>query len=175
MSHSPNLDEFVRLLTSVQRQLYIYILSLVQDDAQASDVLQNTNLVLWQKREEFQPGTNFSAWGASVAYHQVLAHRKRRSTDRHLFDGELVADVAAAVAETVATSGSRLSFLDECLELLPPQQRSVLLKRYAPDGHVDAIAGAEGRSPAAISQLLYRIRSSLMECIERKLAKEAGA
>jgi len=168
----PNTDEFVRLLTGVQRELYIYILSMVPDDAQASDVLQNTNLVLWQKREEFEIGTNFPAWAATFAFHQVLAHRKRRSLDRHLFAGDLVEQMADAVAETLATASSRLAFLEECIELLPPAHRSVLMRRYAPEGRVESIAATEGRSPAAISQLIYRIRHTLMECVERKLVGE---
>src|SRR3954454_14411357 len=41
--------EFVQLLTGVQSRLYAYICSLVGDSAGARDVLQETNLALWNK------------------------------------------------------------------------------------------------------------------------------
>lgn len=53
--------EFVRLLTGNQRKLYAFILSLLRRPADADDVLQETNMVMWRKCAEFEPGTNFDA------------------------------------------------------------------------------------------------------------------
>ena len=69
--------EFVSLLTGHQRKLYSFILSLLRNPSDADDVLQETNLVLWQKCNEFEPGTNFGAWAFRVAQFQVMAHRKK--------------------------------------------------------------------------------------------------
>jgi RNA polymerase sigma-70 factor (ECF subfamily) len=44
-----NSQEFIRLLTQAQSSLYAYILSLVLDHAQAEDLLQETNVTLWQE------------------------------------------------------------------------------------------------------------------------------
>jgi DNA-directed RNA polymerase specialized sigma24 family protein len=48
----------------------------------ARDVLLETNLVLWQKIGEFEPGSNFGAWARKIAYFQALAFlrdRKRKA------------------------------------------------------------------------------------------------
>ena len=43
--------QFVQLLTEAQPRLYTYIRSLIPDRHQANDVLQNTNVGLWEKSD----------------------------------------------------------------------------------------------------------------------------
>ena len=86
--------EFVTLLTNSQSRLYAYILSLTGDREQAQEVLQETNLVLWEKVATFEIGSNFIAWSFRTAYYQVLAQRKRISRNRIVFDDELIGGLA---------------------------------------------------------------------------------
>ena len=55
-------EQFVRNLTDCQPRLYAFILSLLPNRDDASDVLQDTNLVIWRRSAEFTDGTNFVAW-----------------------------------------------------------------------------------------------------------------
>ena len=73
-----NAAEHVRLITEYQPALYAYILTLHPDRVNAQDILQETNLVLWQKAGELRGGTNFKAWAFRIAYFQTLAQLKRR-------------------------------------------------------------------------------------------------
>ena len=86
--------EFVQLLTSHQSRLYAYVLSLLGDRTQAEDVMQETNAVLWRKAHDFKLGTNFGAWMFKVACFQVMAHRRRLTRDRLVFDDDFLQDVA---------------------------------------------------------------------------------
>ena len=56
------------------------------DVDQANEVLQETNLVLWRKSDEFQSGSDFKAWSFRVAHFQVMAFRQRQIRDRLVFD-----------------------------------------------------------------------------------------
>lgn len=168
------IDEYVKLLTNQQRSLFVYIYSLVADESQANDILQNTNEVLWSKRAEFTPGTSFTAWASRIAYWQVMDYAKRKQIDRHLFDTDLLDEVAQAVAETTAQADSRLLYLDECLGELPREHRQVIRQRYEPGVSVADLARQQGSSTTALSQLLYRIRHKLLDCIEGKLAREVS-
>ena len=60
-------DEFVLELTQAQQRLLSYIYRRVANREQAQEVLQQTNLVLCRKANEFEPGTNFNAWAVTVA------------------------------------------------------------------------------------------------------------
>lgn len=165
-------DEFITLLTAAQTSLWAYVFSLLPDHVAAQDVLQETNLTLWRKANAFQPGTSFLAWACQVAYFHVLSHRRRARRDRLVFDEEVLAYLAERQAERAEGLGERLVALRGCLEKLPPPSRQLLEKRYAPGGSVKELAEADGRSVAALSQVLYRIREKLLDCIET--ARAAG-
>ena len=87
--------EFVQLLTTHQSRMFAYILSLLGNRTQAKDVMQETNSVLWLKAHEFKLGTNFGAWMFKVAYFQVMAHRRRLTRDRLVFDDDFLQGIAA--------------------------------------------------------------------------------
>ena len=59
---------FVEMLTQHQRKLYGYIYTLVRNSADSDDLLQETNLVLWNKRLEYEFGNNFIAWACRIAF-----------------------------------------------------------------------------------------------------------
>ena len=165
-------DEFVELITNVQRRLYVYILSLVTNETATNDIVQNTNRVLWAKRDTFAAGTNFGAWAARCAFNQVLDYRKREQNDRLLFDSDLLGEVASSVERLASDDSSRLEYLIECVEELPEEQRTMIRRRYEPGVSVGDIAAQFGRSPAAVSQMLHRTRNRLLDCVEDKLAAE---
>ena len=75
---SQKTGDFVQLMIGCQSRLYAFIMSLVCDPEHAADILQQTNIVMWEKSDQFEPGTNFTAWTFQIARYQVLAHRQRR-------------------------------------------------------------------------------------------------
>jgi RNA polymerase sigma-70 factor, ECF subfamily len=165
---------FVQRLTACQPRLYAYIMTLLLDPHQADDVLQQTNLVLWEKLDEFLVCDDFDALACKVAYYQVLAHRRDASRRRRrlLFDDRLLEQVAAtAGATTGAFQEGYLAALRNCMAKLPEPLRELVRKRYEPDGSVNAIAADSGNSANAVSASLYRIRKNLLACIHDELAR----
>ncbi len=167
--------EFVQRLIAVQDRLYAYIFSLAGDTNAADDVLQQSNIVLWEKADQFRPGTDFGAWACSVAHYEVLAWRKKRGRDRLLFDDRALGQLAGEVESFSAQANDLRLALRHCVELMPPRQRKLLDMRYVPGMTVGKIAQQLARSAASISQTLYRIRAALADCVERSLAKEGPA
>lgn len=166
---SDEVSQFIDALTRSQGRLFAFILTLLPDHAAASDVLQNTNLVLWQKAGQFKPGSDFNAWSSTVAYYEVLAYRKRAAKDRHLFSDAFLEQVAEVAREATLTSEQMSAELTHCLEKLSDLQREMVQKRYAPGGCVAAMARETGKSVGTISQTLYRIRKQLARCMRKAL------
>jgi RNA polymerase sigma-70 factor (ECF subfamily) len=162
--------EFIREVTKAQRRLFAFIYSLVLRPQDAEDVLQETNVVLWQKAAEFQPGSDFNAWAFRVAQFQVMAFRKRRRRHPEGFDDALL-DCLAEEARG-RSDDRRHEALRGCLEGLSAEQRLLLARRYEPGASVNDLARAGGRSPKALSEALRRIRQALLDCVRRKLAAE---
>lgn len=170
---SPPSAEFISDVTRSQRVLHAFILSMVRHAADADDVLQETNIVLWRKAEEFDPQREFLPWAMRVAQLQAMAHLKKKQRSRVAFDDELLALVAdEAVAESGDADARRVA-LAGCLQKLPEEHRALIAQRYEPGGSVNEMAAERGSTPKALSEMLRRIRHALMLCIERTLAREA--
>jgi RNA polymerase sigma-70 factor, ECF subfamily len=171
---NPAVAEFVRRLTGCQPRLYAYIMTLVLDPHEADDVLQQANLVMWEKLDEFLVCENFDALACRVAYFQVLAYRRDRSRQRRrlLFDDQLIETLATAVRGKTDAFQGYLAALRDCMAKLPDVQRELVRKRYEPGGSVNSIAADHGDSPNNVSASLYRIRKLLLACIRENLAED---
>ncbi len=161
--------QFVTLLTSHQGRLFAYVLSLVGDADQARDVMQETNTVLWQKSADFEIGTNFSAWMMKTAFYQVMAHRKRISRDRLVFDDLLTADLARVAEHRNENVERRQDMLRDCLTQLSDRQRELIAARYQDGFELAIIAESMNRTANAIKQALFRARKSLLDCVCEKM------
>lgn len=114
-----------------QSRLRGFLRCLLVNPGDIDDLLQEINAVLWEKREEFRPGTDFWAWASQVARYKVLNHVRKRTREQTAFDMlilERLADVAASKLETL---NRRREALEHCLGQLPPAQRQLLDLRYA--------------------------------------------
>jgi RNA polymerase sigma-70 factor (ECF subfamily) len=172
---NPPSAEYLGCVTRAQRSLYAFILTLVRQPADAEDVLQETNVVLWQKAAEFDETRDFMPWALRIAQLQAMAHLKRRKRMPMTFDEPLLtvlAEEAIAEAEELDT---RRHALAGCLQKLPDRQRELVASRYEPGGSVNDLARQLGKTPKAVSEMLRRIRRALLECIERTVAQEARA
>ena len=167
-----NSPEFIQLLTQAQSSLYAYILSLMLDHAQAEDLLQETNMTLWHKADQFRSGTNFLAWSYRIAYFKVLSHRRAMARDRHVFNDELLDYLAERQLNRVDLLDRRREALQECLKKLSVHQQNLLRARYKAGGSIKVIAAQKGCSAGVISQTLYRIRCALIKCIEARVVAE---
>ena len=60
-------EEFAALLARVDRALFAFVFSMAPNRNDAEELLQETRVVLWEKFDDFAPGTNFLAWAYSIA------------------------------------------------------------------------------------------------------------
>jgi RNA polymerase sigma-70 factor, ECF subfamily len=162
-------EEFMLLLMKAQSAIYASIFALHPDSVAAQDLLQDTNLTLCRKADDFEPGTNFNAWATRIARYHVLNYRRRLKREQTIFDPVLFEELCAVHEQRTEELGSYLDAMRDCLQRLPASQRELLQERYASGGSVSELAGRQGKSVGAISQLLYRIRQVLLDCIYRKL------
>lgn len=168
-----NDEQFVALMTGWQPSLFSFIFSLIPDQQRAEDILQESNLVLWRKRDEYEPGTSFISWACQVAYFNVLAFRRKMARDRHKFDDSVFDYLAQRQIERADELEDRRHALRQCMEKLPGPQRELIAERYEPKASVQAMAVGRGMSEGALSQALYRIRAALLDCIEKTLVPKA--
>ena len=169
---SSKVERFATLLATCQRQVFLYAMSLVHHAADAEEVLQETNLVLWRKFDEYQPGTEFGRWACSVAYYEVLKLREKKMRHGRIFSDQFIDSLAAAGPPSTDELETRREALQRCLGKLSPEDRQLILSRYQPAADTRSVAEALGRSLQGTRRALHRIRLALLGCVERTLARE---
>ena len=162
-------ETFLYLLTDWQNRLFGYLFTLLGNPHDARDVLQETNLVLWRKMDEFEPGTDFGAWARKCAYFQALAFLRDRKRDRHVFTEDVLALFAEETSSTVYDESELSLALRDCLGQLPERQRQLISRRYRDEIPVRQLAADNGKKESAMKMMLMRIREALHTCIESKL------
>jgi len=158
--------EFVALITRYQAALRGFIISLMPGVTGASDVLQETNLVLWEKRQGFEPGTNFRAWAFAIARLQVKVHlRKLRRRGNLLLPEKLLEELAEECAAEPEETEARMRALGECLGRLRDEDRALIEHRYASGAPLADFAVRIGRPVESLRVSLHRLRAALKKCI----------
>jgi RNA polymerase sigma-70 factor, ECF subfamily len=162
--------EFVCLLTGMQSELRGFIAHLTPYHGTHADILQEVNLLVWQKRHQFQPGSNFRAWVYTFARNVTMKHQKRARRENELmFSAETIEALANDYAAADPVFDDRLPALRRCLEKVPEPERSLLLNRYRRHGAVAQAAKLSTKSEAALRGVLFRLRIALRRCVEREM------
>lgn len=166
-------EEFVTGVMELQRPLFAFVLGMVHSFAEADDVLQEVNLVLWRKRSEYQPDgtpTSLQAWAFRIAQLQVMAWRKRQLRERLHFDDELVEQLAEVGRQQLEEVNDKREALGRCLQRLPQDDRDLLRHRYTEGLSGKQVAVQRGLSADQVYYALHRIHAALAACIRRALA-----
>ena len=158
------------LMTRHQRQIFSYIFALVPNRYDAEDLLQETSVVICEKFDEFEEGTDFVAWACQIAYWRIRYSRQKFARSKVVFNQEIV-DAVAQTASTMAKElDSRHEALGNCLQKLHPRDRDLLLVRYEPGGGVQEAARRSGRTLQTAYKALARLRKLLLDCVTTKLS-----
>ena len=164
-------DAFVRIFAQNDRWLYAYLMTLLGTPQDAEEVYQEVCVVLWRDYEKFDPTTNFKKWASVIAKHRVLQFRhgeKRRVGQLSDKAIELIADEAVNRSDLF---DERRFALHGCIEKLPAADRELVRACYGDtDLSFQEVAHKIGRPSNTVYKAIQRIRRSLRDCIERRLA-----
>src|SRR5882724_11264787 len=119
-------DQFLLLFAEHQPALRTFVRALLPSLADASEVMQEVAVVLWQKFAEFDAARDFRKWAFGVARYQALAHLRDRVRDRHVFNDELVGRLADEAAAAEQRHEAQREALETCLQKLPEHQRALV-------------------------------------------------
>jgi RNA polymerase sigma-70 factor len=163
--------EFVRLLTQHSSRIFGFVLALCVNRSDAEDVFQNASVVLWEKFDTYQSGSNFLAWACRIAYFEALYDRRKTRRVRTLSDEawQALATDALAISDQ---KEDRQEALADCLQKLSPADRSLLEQKYFSQRSVVEIAAATTKSVHSIYRSLSRIHDVLLQCVRRVMAAE---
>lgn len=168
--------EFLKLFVRHQQEIYAYVLTLVPNVHDADDIFQDGMAVMWKKFEQFEPGTNFAAWGVQIMRYEILDHRRKLSRSKLVFtEGslfELMTDHLKTVQDELP---ARLEALRKCQRLLDGRSKRIIKMRYERNVPVQKIASYLRISRRHVYHILGQINSALLRCMRKALAEERHA
>ena len=164
-------DDFILELTQCQQRLYGYIFRRMANRDQAMEVLQQTNLVLCRKADDFELGTNFNAWASTVAHYQIMAYRKSMARERLVFTDD-VFHVIDDREEDADQRTEHMRLLRHCYGKLSKANQAFMNLRYKDGLSVRQMAAEVGKEAGAVRVQLHRLRLSLKECVHRQLKEQ---
>ena len=162
----------VRLIARHQDELFRYILTLLPNEEDARDTLQETYIALYRKFDEYDRHKPFVAWAYGFAFLEVLKQRERNQRGTRLLSRELVDHLARERPQHEAVLQARLAALAHCLDQLTPADRELIRRRYQGKSTMDKLVTELGSSRRTLFRQLDRIRRLLFECINRRVATE---
>jgi RNA polymerase sigma-70 factor (ECF subfamily) len=181
---SPEADRIVREVLGGQAEAYAEIVRLYQRDVwrvaaallhdaqRTEDLVQQVFVDAYLALGRYVPGRDFGAWIKSIARNLVREDLRTRSREtrrmgvyRDHLEARLRDDAAAERYEDRLAEAHA-----KCREGMADPAARALDLRYAQSRSFEEIAAELGRSVEAVRQMLFRIRLSLKDCIERRMA-----
>jgi RNA polymerase sigma-70 factor (ECF subfamily) len=173
---------FEVVMRRYNQRLYRVARAILQDDAEAEDVTQQTYVNAYRHLDQFAGRAMFSTWLTRIAVHEALARARRRGRfdeqemvdDR---DGEAMDALKAPGPdpERQAFAGEIRTLIESAIENLPEHYRAVFVMR-----DVEGMSTAESAECLDITEetaktRLHRARMLLRDALYQRVGIESAA
>ncbi len=162
-------EAFLKEFAPHHDRLFAYLFSLLPHRPDAEDVFQRTSLILWQKFDQWEPGTDFLAWACGVAFYEARNFIRVASRDRLRFSEALLDTLAKERAATLRRRDDRVAALQECLKKLDQAERELLQKAYVDEESIRELARRDGQAAQTLYNRLNLVRKRLLQCTDLRL------
>jgi RNA polymerase sigma-70 factor (ECF subfamily) len=168
-------SDFSVLVQRHNRKLYRVARSILQDEYEAEDVVQQTHLSAYLHLHQFQGRSKFSTWIGRIARREATARLRARG---RLAEPAAIEDVPAPESqrgspEESASRRELIRALEYAIDELPHPYRAALVLRYVEDLDTDEAAEWLGVSEGNLRVLLHRARLLLRERILERVQATA--
>lgn len=172
---SGNRSAISQLIERHSRRVKDYIRMMVKDDEIAEDLFQDTFIKAVRVIDDgrYVDNGKFLSWVLRIAHNQVIDHFRARKQDKEVNESEAGYDLFGSLKLADRNVEDRMvaeqieSDVRQLIELLPQEQREVVMMRYYSDMSFKEIAEQTGVS---INTALGRMRYALINL--RRMIRE---
>jgi RNA polymerase sigma-70 factor (ECF subfamily) len=164
---------FVSLITANYDNLRRYIYTLLPNEEDTKDVLQEVCISISRKFPEYDRSRPFLPWACRFAYLKVLKFYEQQRPRRMVkLPTEVLELLAQAREEDEPVLAERLAALQKCLGKLTVKDHKLIQARYVDRSPIEQIAAEFSLSRRTLFRNLERVRRLLFECIDRSVLLE---
>ena len=164
------------LMRRHNQRLFRMIRSILTDDAEAEDVLQETWVRAYEHLDQFEGRASFATWATRIAYHEALARARagKRWTPVEDPEGEVMPEVnrrqsSTESPEAQAIRGQLGQMLQSAVDGLPATYRTVFVLREVEQLSTIETAESLGLSEEAVKTRLHRSRALLRRELQDRI------
>jgi RNA polymerase sigma-70 factor (ECF subfamily) len=172
MAEGSKEEAFVKEFVQNEPALRSFILSQVANWADMNEILQQTSLVLWRKFDQFEEGTSFKSWAFKIARFEALNYLKKQRRSKLVFCNETLDLLAMEDPRQEDALEMQRHALSACLKKLTPEQREILTECYEQKQTIKEVARKRSRTLEGLYKMIQRLRSSLLECVQKEMHSE---
>ncbi|MCU0748308.1 MAG: sigma-70 family RNA polymerase sigma factor [Akkermansiaceae bacterium] len=165
----PSQENFLNEYTPAHRRLLGYLISILGNRHDAEDVLQRASITMWQKFDQFEPGTCFFAWASTICFYSARNFQRLACNTRLRFDDDLIALIADERVAQQNDDEPRREALTTCMASLSESNRALLTAVYLDNADIRELACQAGRAPQTFYNRLNTLRRQLAHCVDEKL------
>lgn len=170
------------LMRRYNQKLFRAARSILRDDAEAEDALQDGWLQAYRAMPTFRGDAKLSTWLVRIVANEALQRRRKvrrtaevipMSIDDEAGERPVIAEArdesASAAPETEALRGEMRRMLEKRIDLLPDAFREVFVLRAVEEMSVEETAAALEIPEATVRTRFFRARSLLRESLAREV------
>jgi len=170
-------NAFEGLMRRYNRMIYRAVRSVVRSDAEAEDVAQEAWVAAYRHLDQFEGRANFATWVRRIAYRAAVARaRKRPTLTDGACEGALANRSSGLDAENAMDDPAQklhrrqmARLLERAIDMLPTDQRVVLVLRDVEQLSTAETAESLGLSEANVRVRLHRSHQTLRELLTLEL------
>lgn len=168
---------FELIMRRYNQRLFRVVRSIIGDDAEADDVLQEAYLRAFRHLDQFEGRSAFSTWLTRIAVHEAAARRRTRRRLRLVTPRD--AEIDSAASPGVARDGAEEASLKElrhvlasAVDALPADLRLVFTLRLVERLSTKQTAECLNLTPSNVKVRLHRSRALLRSWIDQRIGEE---
>jgi RNA polymerase sigma-70 factor, ECF subfamily len=167
------------ITTRYNRRLFRIARSILRNDAEAEDVVQETYVRAFTGLDMFRGDAAFGTWITRIAMNEALGRLRRRKPtvdwetygeNRH--QAEIIhfpASAASSDPEKTMAQGQVRAVLEQAIDQLPDAFRAVFVARIVEGMSVEETADLFGLRPETVKTRLHRARVLLRSELDKQL------
>ena len=156
-------DGYKYLMGRYGRQVQLLVAQMVGDSRDAEELTQDTFVRAFEHLKDFDPErASFQTWLCRIAYRSALNHlRSHGLATKPLEEGRCLPE-----SDEANGTDERLNRLDEAIDRLRPEERTLLHLHYYEGCSLQEIAQVTGVAAGPLANRLQRIRQKLRKLLD---------
>ncbi len=152
---------FEVIMRRYNRRLYRTARSIVGDDGEAEDVIQDAYVRAYAHLEQFTGRARFATWLTRITVHEALARVRRRARFADMEDHMPVLAAPGAGPEQAAANAELRTLLEDALQALPEPFRAAFILRDVEGLSTAETAACLDIPEETVKTRLHRARAAL--------------